>query len=80
MNKKSELKSILLMALDSPTGLRAVITTGDANRCQLALAALKAAKRELVEEEPEALDLIIKQIRKDEIAIYNPARENLGEG
>lgn len=80
MNKKSELKELLLMALDSPTGLRAVITTGDANRAQLALAALKAAKRELVEEEPDAINLVIKQIRKDEIAIYNPSLELPGGG
>lgn len=78
MNKKSELKEILLSALASPDGLILQVLAGDSNRTQLAIAALQAARRELCEEYPEASNLLIKTIRKDTIAVYNPGAPDGG--
>lgn len=58
--RRHDLAAILLAALDVPYGLL-VITSGTApNRRSQAISALQAAKRELVPDHPEVLNLVIK--------------------
>ena len=72
MNRRDELKSTLTRALDEPFGLVLTVSGGELNARTLAIAALNAAKRELLENEPRLLDLIIKPqpYTKDQIALY----------
>ncbi len=73
MNRKDELKSIIISALDKPRGLILNITGDEPGQRQLAISALIAAKRELLPDLPELVNLTIKPVPSNpsEIAIIN---------
>lgn len=60
MNRSTHLASILLSALDTTYGLRLKITGSCPKRRAQAISALQAAKRELIPDHPETLNLVIK--------------------
>lgn len=60
MNRSEELKALLMLALDSPKGVITEVTEGEQNRRQVAIAALTAAKRELLPDFPELLNVQIR--------------------
>lgn len=70
-NRSAELKALISQALDTPNGIIAKVFGGDNNARTNAITALNAAKRELIPDLPEVLNLQIKAVpgRKDEIAI-----------
>lgn len=70
--RRDQLKAFLLQALDEATGLILTVDGGETNARSLAIAALTAAKRELLQDEPRLLDLVIKAVpyTKDQIALH----------
>lgn len=70
-NRSAELKAIISQALDTPKGIILKVFGGDNNARTNAITALNAAKRELIPDLPQVLDLQIKAVpgKKDEIAI-----------
>lgn len=71
-SRRDELKALLSRACDEPIGLVLTVSGGESNARSLAIAALHAAKREMLETEPRLRDLFIKPqpYTKDQIAIY----------
>ena len=71
MNRTAELKALISKALDTPNGIILKVFGGESNRRQNAVTALLSAKRELIPDMPEVLDLSIKPVpgKEDEIAI-----------
>lgn len=71
MNRKEHLKSQLVAALDTPNGIIVTVTGEEPGRRQLAIAALIAAKRELLPDVVEMINIVIKPVptNPDEIAI-----------
>jgi hypothetical protein len=61
-NHQDELKTFLISALDSEFGKIFQVTGGTPNKKQNAVTALQAAKRELLPDMPEMLDLSIKPV------------------
>lgn len=70
-NRSAELKALISQALETPRGIILKVFGGESNARTNAITALNAAKRELIVDLPEVLDLQIKPVpgRKDEIAI-----------
>lgn len=58
MNRREELKQLLIQALASDEGLVFTISGGGKGARQQALVALSAAKRELAQDEKGVLDLL----------------------
>lgn len=81
LNRRAELQSLLMRALDEPFGLVLTVSGGELNARTLAIAAFNAAKRELLESEPRLLDLIIKPqpYTKDQIALYIYDKSDIDE-
>ena len=76
-NRKDDLKGLLTRALQSTQGIILKLTGSEPGQRQSAIAALTAAKRELLPDIPEMLDLQVRAIpgREDEIAIIKLAKE-----
>ena len=71
MNRIDELKTIIVKALETPNGFLLSVTGGERNKIQAALAALTAAKRELLPDFPELLNIQFRRLPdQDTIAIY----------
>lgn len=77
MNRQQELKVLLSKALDFPRGLILKVTGGQTSQRQTALAALAAAKRDLLPDEPAIINVQIKPVpgREDEIALIRQPEE-----
>ena len=71
MNQRDDLKAMITGALDKPLGVILTVSGDEPGRRQLALAALIAAKRELLPDLPEVINIVIKpsSANPDEIAI-----------
>lgn len=71
MNHKDELKAILVSALDTPKGTIYTVTGNEPGRRQLAIAALTSARRELLPDVPEMVNIRIQPVpnNNEEIAI-----------
>lgn len=71
MNRKDELKHILTTALDTPKGVIYTVSGDEVGRRNLAISALITAKRELLPDIPEMINIVIKPVpnNADEIAI-----------
>lgn len=71
MNRAEELKSALLGALNTPSGTVYKVIGDQPNQRQLAMSALITAKRELLPDNPEMINIRIQFIpgNPDEIAI-----------
>lgn len=71
MNRKDELKTELVAALSKPHGTILTVSGSEPGRRQLAIAALINAKRELLPDMPELINITIKPVpsNPDEIAI-----------
>lgn len=73
MNRKDELKAAIMQALDTPAGVIYEVTGDEPSRRQLAVSALISAKRELLPDVPEAINIHIKPVpgEPDQIAIIH---------
>lgn len=71
MNHKDELKTIIISALDKPRGVIYTVSGSEPSKRQLATAALISAKRELLPDMPELINVTIRPVpnNPDEIAI-----------
>lgn len=71
MNHKDELKTIIISALDKPRGVIYTVSGSEAGKRQLAMAALISAKRELLPDMPELINVTVRPVpnNPDEIAI-----------
>ena len=71
MNRQDELKNALLQSLTSPNGVIYKIDGDQANQRQAAMAALITAKRELLPDEPDLINVRIQFVpgAPNEIAI-----------
>lgn len=72
LNRRDELKAFLARAVEEPVGLVLTVDGAQVNMRSLAVNALQAAKKELIEVDKRYLDLVIRPqpFTKNEIAIY----------
>lgn len=69
-NRPDELKALLMQALETQGGVILRVTGGERNRITAALSALSAARRELMVDVPQMLNVKILRVPgRDEIAI-----------
>lgn len=71
MNRTDQLKAAIMQALDSPDGVIYSVTGTEASRRQLAVSALISAKRELLPDVPDVINIHIRPVpgEPDQIAI-----------
>lgn len=79
LSRRDELKGLLARVLEDGLGVIVPVIGGESNARTLAITALNAAKRELVEHDKRYLDLVIKPMpyTKDKIAIYKQDQTHL---
>lgn len=70
-NRTEELKALIIQSLDTPQGIILSVSGDEPGRRQLAMAALVSAKRELLPDVVEVINIVIKPVpnNPDEIAI-----------
>lgn len=79
VNRADELKALLVKALESPEGIILTVSGGERNKIQSALSALSAARRELMIDLPEIINVQLKRIPgREEIALVR-LRDPLSE-
>lgn len=70
VNRSDELKALLVKALESSDGIILAVSGGERNKIQSALSAISAARRELMIDIPEIINVQVKRIPgRDEIAL-----------
>lgn len=77
-NRKEHLQALIIQALDTPKGTILTVSGDQIGRRQLAIAALTSAKRELLPDVPEVINITIRAVagNDDEIAIIHLAQES----